>query len=203
MRQVISLVAMWSVAAALLPVNAWSADAANPSKLSSTIVKALLKDGKDRHFPEELGGAIGIGGVPLKQVPDAKAPETPDGMRRACAAIMERNEKGQLKPKSLIISFTKSEENSTEKLTFLRFRLDGSVEAASLFTCQVDADGRGVVGSGVTTDLDKSSPEVQAWAKRELAFWVERLTKKGSKKPAKQSAGGPTPQRDNTTASAR
>lgn len=145
----------------------------------ASFVQKLNAEGEDNPLRPNTAPFLALPpNAPSKAyVVDTLARQNDRQPEKLCKLVLEKSEStDKLTPMCLVLIDGYTGEESSEIFHY-KVGLDGKLLAAIRLTGK-NSDGKPVRGSGVKTDLDINSPEVQASFKRELDFWLSGKYKK-------------------------
>lgn len=87
---------------------------------------------------------------------------------KACSLVLSQDKTSPMC--AVFLTLTIQKETATSR--YFKTSLDGKLMSAIQVNSRVDENGKPVRGSGVKSDLDVTSPDIQKAFKKELDFWL-------------------------------
>ena len=158
----------------------------------SQLIEAMIKDGDAGNISSILAPVIGLPKtMPMMSREIVISTNGSDFDRRACWVVYEESKapsekEGRKRPVCAYVLRAKRE-GLENQVQYFRIDLSGKLEKAILSRSKASADGKVVRGSGIKTDLDIGSPDVNKTFESEMKFWLKDWLKKQQKVPAKKA----------------
>jgi len=162
--------------------------AATVAKSRATSLRDFVKMTLDRGFPAKLPRAIArVIGVPEDSSYHGIAvfrEQTKDDMYHSFRVLAEPSN-----DKSGFFFETGRDSAQTNETFYFLASTTGDLSRAILITGKFDAAGHSIKGSGVVTEREINSPEIQALFQHELDFWLKKTYLKKEWRSAEFSDG--------------